>query len=239
MVFRSSMGGNLPARMESTRDWSTRSAAWLAQDHALLTSDDGWKPLAGRDGIDLWSRPMADDDNHLFRWRLPVVAAPAEVVFEGFVHRLLDYHKEWTREFAGGRVVEILSPEARVVYQRFEPGIPGIKPRDLCSLEVVSSVAPGVQLASFRSVDLLPSEPGYERIDWWGAVLCTTLPDGVTSELRYLDRENQGGWFPSWLMNRMMPNYLLIQAEAVRRFFADGGPASLRAPRVAPRPERE
>lgn len=216
--------------MESTRDWSARSAAWLAQDRELLTGTDGWKALAGRGEIELWSRPMPDDDNHLFRWRLPVVGAPAEVVFEGFVHRLLDYHKEWTKEFAGGRVVETLGPDARVLYQRFEPGIPGITPRDLCSLELVSRVAPGVLLASFRSVDLLPAEPGYERIDWWGAALCTTREDGATSELWYLDRENQGGWFPSWLMNRMMPNYLLIQAEAVRRFFADGGPPALRAP---------
>jgi hypothetical protein len=45
----------------------------------------------------------------------------------------------------------------------------------------------------------------------------------------YLDRENQGGRFPAWLMNRMMPTHLVRQAEAVRDFFADGGPPELRA----------
>ncbi len=220
--------------MEPTHDWLARSAAWLAQDRELLTAVEGWKSLASRGDIGLWSRPMPDDANHLFRWRLPVVAAPPEVVFEGFVHRLLDYHKEWTKEFAGGHVVEVLSPQARILYQRFEPGIPGIAPRDLCSLEVVSEAAPGVLLASFRSVDRLPAERGYERIDWWGAALCTPLGDGQTSELTYLDRENQGGWFPTWLMNRMMPGYLLDQAEAVRRFFANGGPSSLRVSRREP-----
>ncbi len=174
---------------------------------------------------------MPGDPNHLFRWRLPCVAAPAEIVFEGFVSRLLEYHKQWTREFAGGHVVEVLGPDARILYQRFEPGVPGIKPRDLCSLELVRELAPGVKLASFRSVDRLPPEPGYERIDWWGAALCTTLKDGKTSELVYLDRENQGGRFPAWLMNRMMPKYLVLQAEQVRRFFADGGPRELHEPR--------
>lgn len=154
--------------------------------------------------------------------------APAHVVFEGFVDRLLDYHKEWTREFAGGHVVETLAPKARMLGRRFEPGIPGIAKRDLCSLEVVRDIAPGVKLASFRSVDRLPRSPGFERIDWWGAALCTALPGNQQSELVYLDRENQGGLFPVWLMNRMMPKYLVAQAECVQRFFADGGPTELR-----------
>ena len=171
---------------------------------------------------------MPDDPNHLFRWRLPSVAAPAEVVFEGFVRRLLEYHKEWTREFAGGHVVDTLSPSARILYQRFEPGVPGIAPRDLCSIEVVRDLSPEIKLASFRSVDRLPREAGYERIDWWGAALCTTREGGKDSELVYLDRENQGGRFPAWLMNRMMPKYLVLQAEQVRRFFSGGGPSALR-----------
>jgi len=93
---------------------------------------------------------------------------------------------------------------------------------------VTRDVSPGVLMASFRSVDALPPEPGYERIDWWGAALCISSENGKQSELIYLDRENQGGRFPAWLMNRMMPRYLVVQAEHVRRFFAAGGPAALR-----------
>ena len=217
--------------MESMNDWSARAEAWLTRDHALMTSDDGWKALSAPSGIELWRRPMPDDPNHLFRWRLAVVGASAEVVFEGFVHRILAHHKEWTKEFVDGRVVSSPGPSARVIYQRFDPGVPGITQRDLCSLEVLRDVAPGVKLASFRSVDALPPEPGHERIDWWGAALCRTRDDGVTSELTYLDRENQGGLFPSWLMNLTMPKYLILQAQQVQRFFAQGGPPELRAPR--------
>lgn len=215
--------------MESSKEWAQRADGWLTRDHALLTEADGWRVHAAPGDIGLWSRPMPDDPNLLFRWRLPRVGAPAGVVFEGFVRQILVYHKEWTREFAGGRVVEALAPHARILHQRFEPGVPGVAPRDLCSLEVLRDVAPGVRLASFRSVDALPPTPGYERIDWWGAALCRTLDDGAGSELLYLDRENQGGRFPAWLMNRLMPRYLIVQAEQVRRFFADGGPPELRA----------
>jgi hypothetical protein len=215
--------------MERFDDWSQRSSAWLEEDFRLMNDDAGWKLVVERADLAIWSRPMPDDPNLLFRWRLPIVGAPADVVFEGFVRRVLDYHREWTREFAGGHVVDTLGDDARVIYQRFDPGMPGIAKRDLCSLEVRRRPAPGVELASFRSVDRLPSEPKHERIDWWGAALCTTRADGKTSELVYLDRENQGGRFPAWLMNRMMPKYLVLQAEGVRRFFADGGPTELRA----------
>ena len=218
--------------MERANEWAEHAEAWLQRDHALLTESDGWRTLAAPGDIGLWSRHLPDDPNDLFRWRLPAVGASAEVVFEGFVHRVLAHHKEWTREFAGGRVVESPRPDARILYQRFEPGIPGITPRDLCSIEVRRDLAPGLKLASFRSVDRLPAEPGYERIDWWGAVLCRTLDDGERCEFTYLDRENQGGHFPSWLMNRMMPRYLILQAEQVRRFFANGGPPELRSPRA-------
>ena len=215
--------------MESSKEWAERAEAWLTRDHALLTEMDGWRTLKAPGDIGLWRRPMPDDPNDLFRWRLPTVGAPADVVFEGFVHQILEYHNEWTREFVGGRVVETLAPHARILYQRFEPGVPGVAPRDLCSIEVLRDVAPGLKLASFRSVDALPPEPGCERIDWWGAALCRTLDDGARSELVYLDRENQGGRFPTWLMNRVMPRYLIVQAEQVRRFFANGGPPPLRA----------
>ena len=213
--------------MERSSEWAARAEGWLERDRALMTDDDGWKRLAAPGDLELWSRRLPDDPNDLFRWRIPALGAPAEVVFEGFVTRLLTYHAEWTREFAGGHVVEEPGPGARVLYQRFEPGIPGISPRDLCSVEVVRGLAPGLLVASFRSVDRLPPERGYERIDWWGAALCRTLPDGQRSELTYLDRENQGGRFPAWLMNRTMPHYLVLQAEQVRRFFANGGPVEL------------
>ncbi len=216
--------------MESFTTAHQRQEAWLARDLALLNDAAAFAPMVNRADLQVGRRPLPDDPNRLFRWRLPRVAAPADVVFAGFVTHILDYHHEWTREFVDGYVVEQLSPTARVVYQRFEPGIPGIAKRDVCALEVTRELAPGVKLASFRSVDRLPPAPGYARIDWWGGALCTTLDGGQTSELIYLDRENQGGWLPAWLVNRTMKQYLVTQAEQVQRFFADGGPMALRRP---------
>ncbi len=214
--------------METLKDWAARAEQWLATDLALLTHDEGWRACSSRAGIGLWRKKCDDDPNDLFRWRLPTVDAPADVVFEGFVTKILDYHKHWTREFAGGRIVEVLSPDARVIYQSFKPGIPGIAMRDLCSIEVTQRLSPGATLTSFRSVDAVPDVPGQVRIDWWGAALIKALDGGGRCELIYLDRENQGGRVPAWMMNRAMPGYLLLQAEQVQKFFAEGGPTELR-----------
>jgi hypothetical protein len=201
--------------------------SWLTRDLELLNDANGFRSLVDRDDLQIGSRPMPDDPNLLFRWRLPVVNASAEVVLEGFVHRLLDYHAEWTKEYVGGHVVAHPTPDTRILYQRFRPGIPGIAPRDLCSAEVVRDLPGGVKLASFRSVAAVPQEHGHVRIHWWGAALITPVDDR-RSELVYLDRENQGGRFPAWLMNRMMTKYLVLQADQVRQFFVSGGPAELR-----------
>lgn len=61
-------------------------------------------------------------------------------------------------------------------------------------------------------------------------MVIVSIPVRVCRHCRYLDRENQGGWFPTWLMNRTKPRYLSLQAEAVRRFFDAGGPAALKTP---------
>lgn len=217
--------------MEASLD---RRADWLEQDLALLRDAQGFRPRVAQADLEIGSRPMPDDPNLLFRWRLPVVDAPAAVVFEGFVHQLLEHHRVWTREFAGGEVLAEPAPGVRLLTQRFQPGVPGVAPRDLCSAEVVRALPGGVLQASYRSVDLAPRRAGVERIDWWGAVLCTPAGEGH-SELVYLDRENQGGRFPAWLMNLMMPRYLVLQAEAVRGFFADGGPPAVREAAAARR----
>ncbi len=220
--------------MKTWQDVAREADAWATLDLRLLTSDEGWRCVVARDDLAIWSRREPDDPNLLFRWRLPVVGAPAEVVFEGFVTRILEYHRHWTREYMDGRVVEAIDDRARVLYQRFDPGVVGVAKRDLCSVEVRRELAPGRLLASFRSVDRVAPVPGFERIDWWGAALATTRADGRTSELVYLDRENQGGRMPAWIVNLTMPRYLALQAEGVRRFFAAGGPPELRTPARRP-----
>ena len=68
----------------------------------------------------------------------------------------------------------------------------------------------------------MPVPTGYERIDWWGAHLFQANDDG-TSQLVLIDRENQGGRFPSAMMNKVMPNYLTLQFERIIEFFKKGG----------------
>ncbi len=205
-------------------DWLTNSADWLEVDYRLMTSDEGWSAGPRYGAIEVDRRRMPDDPNDLFRWKLPDIEAAHEHVFDCFVRRVLDYHQHWTKEFAGGHVVEQIHPDARIVYQRFRPGVPGIKNRDLCHLEVTRIVSDGVLQASYRSVDAMPAQPGHERIRWWGATLCTRGSLPGRSSMVYLDRENQGGRFPSWLMNLVMTRYLREQAEQVSRFFRGGGP---------------
>lgn len=212
--------------MEDARDWVRHADEWLDTDYRLLTDEAGWRLVREREDLRIWSRRMPDDKNRLFRWQLTALEASAEVVFEGFVRRLLDHHQHWTKEYVDGRVVDELDAGARVLYQRFDPGVPGISKRDLCSAEVHRELVGGALLASYRSVDGVPRERGYERIDWWGAALCTPRDDGRSCDLSYLDRENQGGLFPAWLMNLMMPRYLVKQGVAVRAFFGGGGPPS-------------
>lgn len=203
--------------------WLADCDAWVEQDLVLLR-DTAFRPVVDRPGLQIGRRPMPDDPNLLFRWRLPVVAAPADVVVEHFVHRLLEHHQVWTREFVGGTELSRPAPGVRVLHQRFDPGVPVVRKRDVCSAEVVRELPDDVTVVSYRSVDEAPIPAGHERITWWGAALVTPLDD-ATCELVYLDRENQGGRFPAWLMNRMMPRYLVLQAEAVAGFFARGAPA--------------
>lgn len=205
-------------------DWLASSAEWLETDYRLMTSDEGWTAGPRYGAIEVDRRRMPDDPNELFRWKLPDIGAPHDHVFEAFVARVLDYHQHWTKEFVGGHVVERLRPDARIVYQRFHPGVPGVRDRDLCYAEVTRTVSGSVLQASYRSVDAEPRRPRHERIQWWGANLCINGPTPGRSSMIYLDRENQGGRFPSWLMNLLMPRYLRAQAEQIARFFEGGGP---------------
>lgn len=218
----------MPTAAGSGATWLRACDGWVEQDLALLRDTTGFRPVVTRPDLQIGSRPLPDDPNLLFRWRLPDVAAPAAVVVEGFVHRLLDYHRVWTKEYVDGRELARPTAGVRVLHQRFDPGVPVVRKRDVCAAEVVRQLPGGAVLASYRSVDEAPVPPRHARIRWWGAVLVTPL-DARRSEIVYLDRENQGGRFPARLMNRLMPRYLVAQAEAVRAFFADGGPAALRA----------
>jgi hypothetical protein len=201
---------------------------WLETDLRLMTQPEGWRALRGSSGCTLHRRPSPDDPNDLFLWRCPTMNAPAEIVFEALVHRILDYHQHWTREFVGGSLVEAIDRDTKIFHQRFDPGIPGFKKRDLCYVMVARRLDERTLQASYRSVDAVAPLPGHERIRWWGANLCIAGERPGTSELVYLDREDQGGAIPAWLMNLLMPRYLRYQCDQLRRFFADGGPPALR-----------
>jgi hypothetical protein len=102
--------------------------------------------------------------------------------------------------------------------------VPFISKRDLLYIQWSRKIDDNTIQTSFRSIIWaeMPAQKGFERIDWWGAHLFEANEDG-TSQLVLIDRENQGGWFPSYMMNLIMPKYLKHQFESIIKFFKNGG----------------
>lgn len=213
--------------MITINHWQVNKEKWLDTDLALMTSDDGWRARSTKKGIPIWQRSFADDENDLFRWRLPRVAALHSEVFDVFTKKMLDYHQYWTAEYTGGFQVQQIDEDAQIIYQQFNPGVPFIAKRDLLYIQWSRKLAANLIQTSFRSIvlDKMPIPAGFERIDWWGGHLFEANDDG-TSQLVLIDRENQGGRFPALLMNLIMPNYLTHQFDSIRQFFEKGGTAS-------------
>lgn len=213
--------------MITLSDWQLNNEKWLDSDLRLMISDEGWNERSQKKGIRIWQRPFADDKNDLFRWRLPRVAAPHTDVFDVFTHKMLDYHQYWTAEYTGGFRVQEIDENTQILYQQFSPGVPFIAKRDLLYVQWWRQIDHQTLQTSFRSIvlDKIPVPTGFERIDWWGGHLFQANPDG-TSQLVLIDRENQGGRFPAFIMNQIMPNYLTHQFESILQFFEKGGTAS-------------
>ena len=210
--------------MTTIEAWQLNKDKWLDQDLALMTSNGGWHERTQKGGISIWQRPFPDDKNALFRWHLPSVAADYREVFDVFTHKMVDYHHYWTAEYTGGYVVANIDDDTQIIYQQFNPNIPLIAKRDLLYIQWSRVVDEHTIQTSFKSI-VWPEKPvpkGFERIDWWGAHLFVANPDG-SSQLTLIDRENQGGWFPSFLMNQIMPQYLTHQFQNIVKFFENGG----------------
>ncbi len=137
---------------------------------------------------------------------------------------MIDYHQYWTAEYTGGYVVKVIDENTQIIYQQFNPNKPFISKRDLLYIQWLRKIDEKTIQTSFRSIiwEGIPVPVGFERIDWWGAHLFEANPDG-TSQLVLIDRENQGGFFPSFLMNKIMPQYLTHQFESIVKFFENGG----------------
>jgi hypothetical protein len=206
------------------KDWQSNNEAWLNKDLALMTSDEGWKKRSQKKNITIWQQSFTDDKNDLFRWRLPKVAANHNEVFDVFTNKMIDYHHYWTAEFSGGFLVKELDENTQIIYQQFNPNVPFISKRDLLYIQWSRKFDDKTIQTSFRSIvlDDFPVPNGFERIDWWGGHLFEANSDG-TSQLVLIDRENQGGNFPAFIMNLVMPQYLSHQFESIVQFFDKGG----------------
>ena len=213
-----------PPRPGPPPHWAEDAERWLADDLALLTRDEGWTPVR----TDVWRRAMPQDPNAMFRWRLDL-AAPADLVFEVFVRRIVDYHRYFTKEFVSAEQVLDLGPDAQIVHQRFR-GVFPFRPRDLCHINVARALPDGRLLCSNRPVETVPTAPGHVRLRWWGASLCVPGDRPGTSVLWYLDQENAGGMIGAWLLDLLMERTFLEEHRSrLVAFFQDGGPAELRA----------
>jgi hypothetical protein len=210
--------------MITLKDWQQNKEKWLDKDLALMTSDEGWKKRSQKNEITIWQQPFADDKNDLFRWRLPKVAANHQEIFDIFTNKMIDYHHYWTAEYTGGYFVKEIAENTQIIYQQFDPNKPLISKRDLLYIQWSRKIDDKTIQTSFRSIiwDEIPVPKGFERIDWWGGHLFEANDDG-TSQLVLIDRENQGGFFPSFMMNIVMPQYLTHQFESIIKFFKNGG----------------
>lgn len=210
--------------MITIKDWQANKDNWLDTDLALMTSNEGWKERSQKNGINIWQRSFSDDKNDLFRWRLPSVAAKHEEIFDVFINKMIDYHQYWTAEYTGGFVVKEIDQNTQIIYQQFNSGMPFISNRDLLYIQWSRKIDDKTIQTSFRSIiwEEMPVPEGFERIDWWGGHLFEANADG-TSQLVLIDRENQGGLFPSFMMNLIMPKYLTHQFESIVKFFEKGG----------------
>lgn len=206
------------------QDWQINKEKWLDADLELMRSDNSWKKRSQKDGIQIWQRSFPDDKNDLFRWRLPRVAATHHEVFDVFVNKMVEYHHYWTAEYTGGFRVQKIDENAEIIYQQFNPNVPFISKRDLLYIQWTRQIDEKTIQTSFRSIvlDNMPVPAGFERIDWWGGHLFEANADG-SSQLVLIDRENQGGRFPAFIMNQVMPKYLIHQFESIVRFFENGG----------------
>jgi len=198
----------------------------VRQGSCINNPDAGWKEATKKDGATICQRSFDDDKNDLFRWRIPNVAAPHNVVFDVFVNKMIDYHQYWTKEYTGGFLLKEIDENTQIIYQQFDPGIPLISKRDFLAIQWSRKIDDKTIQTGFRSIlmDSMPVPEGYERIDWWGGHLFVANEDG-SSQLVFIDRENQGGYFPYFLMNKMMPGYLIYQYKNIIRFFENGGAA--------------
>jgi hypothetical protein len=210
--------------MITFKDWELNNEKWLDKDLALMTTDNGWKERSQKNGIIIWQQPFVDDKNDLFRWKIPKVAVNHSEVFDVFVNKMIDYHHYWTAEYTGGFLVKEIDENTQIIYQQFNPNIPFISKRDLLYIQWSRKIDNETIQTSFRSIVLenMPVPNGFERIDWWGGHLFKANNDG-TSQLVLIDRENQGGKFPPFMMNKIMPNYLIHQFESIIKFFENGG----------------
>lgn len=210
--------------MITLQDWQLKKEEWLDKDLALMTSNEGWKKRTEKQGISIWQQAFIDDKNDLFRWRLPNVAANHSEVFDVFTNKMIDYHHYWTAEYTGGYMVKEIDSNTQIVYQQFNPNIPFISKRDLLYIQWSRKIDDKTIQTSFKSIfwEDIPVPQGFERIDWWGGHLFEANDDG-TSQLVLIDRENQGGRFPSFMMNKIMPQYLTHQFKSILTFFENGG----------------
>ena len=206
------------------QDWQLNKEKWLDADLVLMTTNEGWKERSQKNGISIWQQPFPDDKNDLFRWRVPHIAATHHEVFDVIVNKMVEYHQYWTAEYTGGFRVQPIDENAQIIYQQFNPNVPFISKRDLLYIQWSRKLDEKTIQTSFRSIvlDTIPVPTGFERIDWWGAHLFEANADN-TSQLVLIDRENQSGRFPAFIMNQIMPKYLTHQFEHIIDFFKTGG----------------
>lgn len=194
---------------------STATAAGQAADEA-----DGWRLDRERDGVRIYTRPLADSSFRAVRSTMTVPYPIAELVA---LVRDTEACAEWAHLCRSSRVIETLSETDVYVYTHNDLPWP-ISDRDAVARVTwtIDAATGSVTMRARATADKLPKNRGIVRLTnadtrW----RFTPLADGqieIVSEAHV----DPGGPLPAWLINRMLLDAPYKTLANMRRIVASG-----------------
>lgn len=206
---------------------------WIEEDLALFRDAPHWRLVrgSGSGGVNpsMEVRRRRDphgDANNLFWYFAGTTVDVSVGVVATLYAKWVEESTHWTKEMQQQQQLT-----QRCWWEHFVPHVCGVQPRTLVAAYVMSEQqSDGSYIVSCRSV---PRQyyafEGKEpiTIQWHGAFwLCPVEGQAAKCRIYKLDRENQGGCFPSCTMNTEMPKFL--REEVTKAFdFIQSNAASL------------
>jgi hypothetical protein len=207
----------------------TSRSQWLKEDEALVRESDHWTVRREKNEGDLRLTVRSRDDpsgdpNWLFSYYdHQVVELPLEVT-TALYGSWVDLAQNWTKEQHFEKLL-LESENVAIWFQFFLPPllahICGAAPRALVAAYTFSSSENGPTVISNRSVPKkwVSSLPRSSVLLMWHGGFLLHAEGAQKTSIVKIDRENQGGWLPTWLMNHfLMVKYLNEESTAIVKY---------------------